>query len=290
LPQFNWTYPGDDKKLYHVGLFHGKQTGHVLVHCNARIMLIDFGVLDSKTYTFFINDELFELKLDRRGDRFFYTLEIDNKADTPKNRARKKVERRYWLQTLLVILGLAAVVTVAIFLFGRNKSKASDWLAGERALAYSKVRFEPDSFESTIQYHFIVESWPYQGEKIINGQNGWLLDENVMPLLPGDEFKVEYSPDRPKLNRILLDQPSPEQVERYKARALQRHLELNPGDNRMQVKCMIDIAYQQKGIVGIADFYFQDISTEINPTNNQNSYSRLIKDVPFRKKVLDECW
>jgi hypothetical protein len=290
LPQFNWTYPGDDKKLYHVGLFHGKRTGHVLVHCNARIMLIDFGVLDSKTYTFFINDELFELKLDRKGDRFFYTLEIDNRADTPKNRARKKVERRYWLQTLLVILGLAAIVTVSIFLFKGNKSNSTDWLAGERAAAYSKVRFEPDPTQSTIQYHFIVESWPYQGKKTVSAQNGWLLDDNSMPLMPGDEFKVEYSPDQPELNQILLDHPSPEQVERYKTRALQRHLELNRDDNRVLVKCMIDIAFEQKGVAGIADFYFQDIATELNPANNRNSYSRLTKDVSFQKKVADECW
>ena len=59
MSQMSWTYIADDGARYDVGLFHGDSTGHLLVYCNARIVVIDFSVLASKNYSFFINDELF---------------------------------------------------------------------------------------------------------------------------------------------------------------------------------------------------------------------------------------
>ena len=57
MSQFTWTYIGDNGALHRVGLFHGDETGHLMIYCNTRIVVIDFGVTTSKNYSFFINDD-----------------------------------------------------------------------------------------------------------------------------------------------------------------------------------------------------------------------------------------
>ena len=73
---------------------HGAESGHLMVYCNTNIVLIDFEILQSKTYSFFIEDELCELSIERKDDQFFYGFEINKKADTPLNRQRRKIEKQ----------------------------------------------------------------------------------------------------------------------------------------------------------------------------------------------------
>lgn len=84
-----WRFTNDFGQPYLIGLFHGDKDGHLVVHCNSRVVLIDFNVQDSKAYSFFIEEELCELKLDRQDEGFSYSCQINMDADTPKNRWRK---------------------------------------------------------------------------------------------------------------------------------------------------------------------------------------------------------
>ncbi len=52
MSQITWTYVDDDGYSHKVGLFHGDNSGHLLVYCNTRIVVIDFGVMASKNYSF----------------------------------------------------------------------------------------------------------------------------------------------------------------------------------------------------------------------------------------------
>ena len=98
MNHYTWTYIGGAGRNYRVGLFHGNKTGHVLIYVGAKIVTIDFKVFDSKTYTFFIDDELCNIRLERRGSKMFFFFEIDQKTDTPRNRKRKILEHRYLRQ------------------------------------------------------------------------------------------------------------------------------------------------------------------------------------------------
>ncbi len=80
LGQAKWIFVDDHGKKNHVGLYHGTKTGHVLIYCNARVMIIDFNIRQSKTYSFFIEDELCEIKMRRDKDAFEYFFEINKTA------------------------------------------------------------------------------------------------------------------------------------------------------------------------------------------------------------------
>ncbi|HOY19654.1 MAG TPA: hypothetical protein PLC89_20245 [Haliscomenobacter sp.] len=84
-----WRFTNDHGQPYLIGLFHGDKDGHLVVHCNSRVVLIDFNVQDTKAYSFFIEEELCEVKLDRQDEGFAYSCAINLEVDTPKNRWRK---------------------------------------------------------------------------------------------------------------------------------------------------------------------------------------------------------
>ena len=111
----HWTYLDDYGGRYKVGLYHGKQSGHVMVLCNGRVIVIDFNVFESKKYSFLINDELCDLHLERVDNRFSYGLEIDRKADTPANARRRKRNRTDWIQSLVCAAIMFAIIGISVF-------------------------------------------------------------------------------------------------------------------------------------------------------------------------------
>lgn len=94
MSQIGWIYLDDYGQQYKVGLYHGTRSGNVIIHCNNKILVIDFNVLKSKTYSFYLSDDLVEIELCRKDDHFEYDFHINTTADTPKNRLRAKRNRK----------------------------------------------------------------------------------------------------------------------------------------------------------------------------------------------------
>ncbi len=117
LAQFKWTYVDDVGKHFNVGLFHGAKTGHLMVYCNGKVVVIDFHVLKTKTYTFFIEDELCNLTVERKEDQWYYGLEIDQETETPRNIIRKKMLRENLITSIIIMAILILTISaVSIFL------------------------------------------------------------------------------------------------------------------------------------------------------------------------------
>jgi hypothetical protein len=117
-----WRFNNDLGQPYLIGLFHGDKDGHLVVHCNSKIVLIDFNVHDSKDYSFFIEEELCEIKLERQEVGFGYSCQINFEVDTPKNRWRKsKVQaEKDFNQRAWWIAGGAFALIVALSFLLRN--------------------------------------------------------------------------------------------------------------------------------------------------------------------------
>jgi hypothetical protein len=289
LNHYTWTYAAGEGRNYNVGLFHSNKTGHLLIYIGSKIVTIDFNVLESKTYSFFIEDELCRIVLERKGDVMFYAFEIDKKANTPRNQARNALERKFNRQ-LLLSLGIFAAV-IAIFViwnpFGRSKlTRAEDLLLKEGRETTGTIMLRKDPLKPGVMYQFIANNRGYTVPANLSSS----LSENGMPLEEGDEFVVLYVASEPSINHINFNQPTERQIGTYQKRAVERHLQLHPEEAPFIAACMVNVAYQVAGIAGIADFYFQDVQPGMNPDHNQFTYLRLVRDLPFQKKVDKECW
>lgn len=272
---------------------HGAQSGHLVVHCNAKIILIDFKVLENKMYSIFIDDQLCEISIERRDDEFFYGFKINSKADTPRNRQRKKIEKKHMLQSVAFLGTLLVVIIAAIFGLTRwNQQK--DWndisaeLKKMSQEVNARVLIAPEDKGSFANYFFIVEGQSYSTKTTFPVEQKTIL-ENGMPLEPGDEFVVSYVPNNPRLNKIDYNRPTNKQIQTYHDRTLERYLKFQPNTDSAYAKCLIKIAYEQHGIDGLADIYFQKATPQENPRHNANSFGRLTRAIPFQKMVDDQC-
>ena len=291
MSQFNWTYLSPSGKKHHVGLFHGERTGHVLIYCNSKIVLVDFKVRETKSYSIFIEDELCEIGIERQKDRFVYGFDINKEVDTPLNRARKKNNKKHLKQGIAFLGVLATLITVAVLSLskiGKNSSEPSlaYMLASSGKETNAKI-FLSDSKEAT--YNFIANGKVYSDKTPFELDLSTIL-ENGMPLEDGDEFLVRYSSQKPELNEIQFNRPTPYQIGIYKKRATDKYLQLHPDENLNYCNCLTEIAYEIDGVNGFAKFYLQDLTYQQNRRYNSDSFHRLVRSVEFQKKAEERCW
>ncbi len=293
MNHYTWTYAAGGGRNYNVGLFHGSKTGHLLIYVGSKIVTIDFGVLDSKEYTVFIEDELCHIKLERRGDEMYYFFEIDKKADTPRNRARNAMERKFAKQLFIALGFFVAIIAVFViwnpFDKGTSPTKAEQLLLKQGRETVGKVFIKTGVEQPEVSYQFVANNKGYSAPSGLPAKASILL-KNGMPLESGDEFVVRYVSSKPEISRIMFSRPTEQQVEIYLQRAAEKHLQLHPDEIPSIVRCMVKVAYQLNGVEGIADFYFQDKSPEVNPDHNEITFLRLTRDLPFQKKVEKDCW
>jgi hypothetical protein len=113
--QVFWTYEDDFQQSYSVGLYHGDNSGHVLVYCGKEIIKIDFHVHLPQTYSFYLGNELFELKIHFDGDRRSYRLWNLNR-DTEIVADHKPKGLLALTEKEKVVLFLIFVLMAAVFL------------------------------------------------------------------------------------------------------------------------------------------------------------------------------
>lgn len=270
---------------------HGAESGHLLVYCDAKIILIDFEILEDKTYSFFIDEQLCEISIERINGQFYYSFEINKTADTPRNNMRKKIERRHFMQALMLIGGILLLTIAFSTLMIKWKDSNNGMLNAHdffRNGAEGKAKILQVS-DSEVKYFYIVNGQSYSAETGFDDMPVVVL-ETGMPLEEGDEFVVKYMSNNPRLNKIDYNQPTEAQVEKYRERAIQKHLEYNPQRDSLFSVCIVDIAFRFKGIQGLADIFFQTTPESENPHNNSNTYKRLIRDIPFQQEVNKNCW
>lgn len=256
-------------------------------------MLIDFGVLRSKSYSFFIENELCEIVMERKGNRFFYDFEINREVDTPLNRARNQLEKKHWRQSLLFFGGmllLVAIFTVTFLSFKSSKAQSNliDLPLANYKSTIAKLIVEPGKDDT----YFINYSFVANGKKV-EGQlerDQVPLYKNSFPLVTGDELAVNYAPNLPERHELDFSQAPKEQITRFLDRSFQLHQQYNPRLTKQMIRCQLEIAYELKGIEGLANFYYQKTSPNINSQFNQQTYQRLVRDTPFKNKVQESCW
>ncbi len=291
MAQFNWTYVSDTGRQHVVGLFHGERTGHLLVHCNSRVLLIDFHVLQSKNYSFFIDEELFNLNLERKENRFYYNFEINKEADTPHNLKRRKTEQKH-LKHGLALLGVLALFVALIF-FGLRYHHNNPDNAERGALldengrpAIARIDFSPNGTGPvSVRYAYVAEGRAYEGASRLSST---LLD-NGMLLEPGDEFVLHYAAGRPSVHEIDFQHPTEQQVLRYRQRSFERHAQLHPQLSDERLNCILDVLFELRGVKAYADLYFQDVPAYRYRRHNKETYQNLITAPDVSRQLKARC-
>ncbi len=111
-----WNMDSVTGEHYTLGLYHGEESGNVVIYLNNEIFLIDYKILEQKSYNFFIGNEFMKLTIKKMKEDFEYLLEVDTETPTPLNSAMKKQEdeeQNFQLFGLIFI----CILLLALFIY-----------------------------------------------------------------------------------------------------------------------------------------------------------------------------
>ncbi len=117
MSQLTWTVVDDFGGKFHVGMYHGDTSGHLMVYCNKKIIIIDFEVQESKKYSFYLGHEFCHLHLDKEKDNFSYSLKKDHLAETPLNEVRKKAWRRDRYKSIVAFISFLILIVITVYMY-----------------------------------------------------------------------------------------------------------------------------------------------------------------------------
>jgi len=255
-----------------------------MVYLNSKVILIDFQVLETKTYSFFIEEELCEIEVERKDDRFAYGFKINQDVDTPLNRQRKEREKAdmrkgYWIAGAFFTIILIGSLIFAYAYRQKKKRIAEALTMASRPVAVQVVEQRQDSVDLRFQLEFQGLKRDYLRSVPVDAIT------TPFPLEAGDEFNLRFSLYKPSVNQLDFESITYTQLGRYRDRTMAVHQKHHPELNQDQVACEVDIAFQLYGIEGLAHFYFQDQTEAASPGFNSKTFQKLIRDLPYLEKA-----
>jgi hypothetical protein len=116
MSQSLWTYYDPCHGKQTVGVYHGDDSGHLVVYCNNKIVMIDFKVKQSKSYSFFINKCLIQLKLQKKEEKFDHDF-VNTFPDSDIQIAYKETPLKTFFYCALILTGIVSMINILIFAF-----------------------------------------------------------------------------------------------------------------------------------------------------------------------------
>ncbi len=253
-----------------------------MIYCDNKVMQVDFKVHDSRDYTFFIDEEICIIKVEKgKHGGYAYSFKIDNKTATDFNKKKKKTERKWTRQSILT-LGGGVLVFLSLF-FGTltfQRSRLAKSLDKNGIEVPARITITQ---RGTFNNYSIEYLYRYQGANFRN-EIGPLKKAPMtagIPLKKGYEFMVLVDTLHPDNHELLLDKPEQGTLGEIMNMVLEKHLEINPNANEVEKYCLVPSAYQAEGLDGLSDIYHQSKPEDVSPDYNTDSFLRLIRDTPF---------
>lgn len=115
MTQQFWHFNDQAGVEHTFGICHGEDSGHFVAYLDDRVMIIDFGILDDKSYPFYFERELLIFTIEKKETGFLYSLIADKNADTELNMELKK-ERKEEFHIIILVVCIVLVVLLSLYL------------------------------------------------------------------------------------------------------------------------------------------------------------------------------
>ena len=116
MSQSLWKYYDPSHGTQTVGVYHGDDSGNLVVYCNNKVVMIDFKVKQSKSYSFYINKCLIELKLKKHKKSFDHDFNRTMSSDEI-NISKKESPVQTFIFCILFLIGILSLINMLIFTF-----------------------------------------------------------------------------------------------------------------------------------------------------------------------------
>ncbi len=288
MAQLHWNYTSNQGQQYVVGLYHGPQSGHFIAYCNSAIIIIDFNVKNSKSYSFFLDNDLCHLKIQEENQAFSYDFDVEMEANPSHEEAVPEKERYMgiWAVAGLFLLGLS------IFLFSnwmsqRNQKYISanlpTLLAEQGESTWAKIHLS-NAFgnDKILNYSYIANGKAQKGAAQLAG-------EDIFPIRNGDVYQLTFLPDHPEFGRLNLSIPGDRTIERLKVEIARSMADESGKQSSSYFLCQLDYVEEKMGSRYLAHFYHRNTDKTINSDYNRAIYQAIVADDDFQEQVARIC-
>lgn len=304
MAQVGWVFLDDRGGRHRVGLYHGDNSGHVLIHCNMRVVEIDFSVNESKTYSFFIEDEFCEVRLEKGKEGFSYDFQVNKKIDTPRNQERRIVDRRNFRYLLMLAAGLVVIIATILFAVRQWESRSvvgnlslpelsgQDLAALRAGGLHADARFfmVRENGKRVLFYGFTTAAGRQVSGRLPAGASDPVILPNGFPLADKDAFSVRYLPQSPETHVVDFFQPTTETMDAYLARAVAAEVAAHPEGREGYARCLVEITRSVRGWPSLAHVIFQTTPPKENRRHNRDSYQRMVRSSDMQQYLNQKCW
>ena len=277
MAQLQWTIPGYGGRKYRVGMYHGEDSGHLMVHCNNKVMLIDFGVKDSKNYSFFLDQELFELHLLRDNGSFSYDLRHNEDIDSPHNRRREDDKKT--MRWRLIAAGVLFVVFAIVGLVAWSQRPSKQQGIIDALAAGQGTSTEVSLFIANNKWQASYRAGDQVQSVSINSIQP--IESRGLKIENGDRFIGRYHSNQPNLLYIDWLSPATETLEAFQRQTMNYHASQHPELSPQQIGCQVRLVYSLEGLDGLG--FIMGQSQEDAPKYNRNGYLRMTRSTEFRQ-------
>ncbi len=302
MHQERWLYNGIVKQHY-IQLNHFFGDEIVTIRLNGELLYHESYPMtqDSKSYQFFIDNELCEIRVAKDNNDFVYHFTSHNYSTSKTGMARKQKD---FLEEWGVGIGIAAVFLLilcplAYYLLTYYQNSQNLDLGGMMATAIiTQIGAEEAQQYTTrgityrltdnVRYKFEVNGAYYHGDIDLKPtRTGGYMTPNGLPLHEGGEFEVLFSGLDPSKSKILFDKPTSIQTNKYKALAAENCLYNPPNDVDSSLysqfcKCMNYHVYLHYGLEGLANVFAQNMPRTQQVPYNQETFERMQNDVIYK--------
>jgi hypothetical protein len=116
MSQSLWTYYDPSYGPQTVGVYHGDDSGNLVVYCNNKVVMVDFKVKQSKSYSFYINKCLIKLNLKKQKQEKSFDHDFHRSMDADQIKINKKSSSfNVFISCTLFLLGIVSLINILIF-------------------------------------------------------------------------------------------------------------------------------------------------------------------------------
>ena len=105
MAQLNWTYYSLTGIPYSIDMYHGDESGHLMLLVNSEIMIIDFNRKEKHSYSFYIESQLLEFEIEQEGEGYDYKLS-PQAPDCSHIPEEKYFGEHFWIPLIILIIAL----------------------------------------------------------------------------------------------------------------------------------------------------------------------------------------
>ena len=89
-------------------MYHGDESGHLIFFVNSNIIMIEFSQTETKSYNFYIENQLIELNITKENSEYDYELTPQKMPELFNE--EKIFTKHFWIPLIMLIIALNLLV------------------------------------------------------------------------------------------------------------------------------------------------------------------------------------